>query len=148
MERIYSLASVSVVHEVIDGEAIIMDMRTGSYYSTDGIGALIWSAALANAAHGQILEAAERAFPDADAAGETARFLDSLFGAGLLQAEARSCTTAMAPDFTIAGAWRTPELSSHQDMQDLLLLDPIHEVGATGWPMPKDAVAGAEPENA
>lgn len=148
MEQVYALASASVVHEVIDGEAIIMDMRSGSYYSTDGIGALVWSAALSKAARGQIVEAAERAFPDADAAAEVARFLDHLLGAGLLRAETHTGTAAMAPDFTGAGPWRAPALSSHQDMQDLLLLDPIHDVDATGWPMPKDPAANTTPGNA
>ena len=30
-----------------------------------------------------------------------------------------------------------PVLNVFSDMQDLLLLDPIHDVDATGWPMPK-----------
>ena len=31
-----------VVHEVIDGEAIMINMTTGSYYSLDGVGAAVW----------------------------------------------------------------------------------------------------------
>jgi hypothetical protein len=139
MQRGYVLPSGSIVHEVIDGEAIIMDMRTGSYYSTDGIGALVWSAALADAPHQLIVDAAEHAFPGVDAGGHAARFLDALVEAGLLRAEDREGTGA-APDFATAGGWHPPALACHSDMQDLLLLDPIHDVDETGWPMPRDAV--------
>ena len=31
-----------------------------------------------------------------------------------------------------------PELSIHTDMQDLLLLDPIHDVSEIGWPKAKE----------
>jgi hypothetical protein len=34
----------------------------------------------------------------------------------------------------IAGSWSSPVLSIYDDMQDLLLLDPIHDVDESGWP--------------
>jgi hypothetical protein len=33
----------------------------------------------------------------------------------------------------------TPELCAYTDMQDLLFLDPIHDVDAVGWPKPRDS---------
>jgi len=33
--------------------------------------------------------------------------------------------------------FNVPVLNKYTDMQDLLLLDPIHEVDATGWPSTK-----------
>ena len=38
---------------------------------------------------------------------------------------------ASKPDF------QEPALQKYTDMEDLLLLDPIHEVDDTGWPNPK-----------
>ncbi len=32
--------------------------------------------------------------------------------------------------------YEEPKLGKHTDMQELLLLDPVHEVGETGWPNP------------
>jgi hypothetical protein len=37
--------------------------------------------------------------------------------------------------------FHAPVLQVYSDMQDLLLLDPIHEVDATGWPMPAPAAS-------
>jgi hypothetical protein len=34
-------------------------------------------------------------------------------------------------------AFERPVLKVHQDLQELFLLDPVHEVGAEGWPTPQ-----------
>ena len=146
MEQVYALASAAIVHEVIDGEAIIMDMRSGSYYSTDGSGALIWSAAMAGASRARMLQTAEQTLPGAG--DDALRFLDSLLAADLLQAEMRAEVAETDLDFNQAGVWEAPVLSSHHDMQDMLLLDPIHQVDGAGWPMPRDAQTDAESETA
>jgi hypothetical protein len=33
-----------------------------------------------------------------------------------------------------ATPWTTPVLESHHDLEDLLLLDPVHDVTSAGWP--------------
>jgi hypothetical protein len=44
------------------------------------------------------------------------------------------------PADVLPAAFVAPVLHKHTDMQDLLLLDPIHEVDETGWPsVKKDA---------
>ena len=42
MEPILSINSPSVVGEIIDGEAVIMDLRAGHYFSSQGAGCEIW----------------------------------------------------------------------------------------------------------
>lgn len=137
MEPGFELASTSLVQEVIDGEAIIMDMGSGCYYSTDGIGAVIWSAALAGAPQQNIIAAAERAFPNIAAGEQVERFLAELVNAGLLR-PSDVPGSGSEPNFAHTHRWAAPMLSIHLDMQDLLMLDPIHEVDSTGWPKPKD----------
>ena len=34
--------------------------------------------------------------------------------------------------------FRTPVLSKFDDMNEMLLLDPVHDVAETGWPAPRD----------
>lgn len=38
----FRITAGSVVSEIIDGEAVIMQMRTGHYFSTRGTGAVLW----------------------------------------------------------------------------------------------------------
>jgi hypothetical protein len=35
--------------------------------------------------------------------------------------------------------FQAPALEKHSDMQDLILLDPVHEVGPRGWPHAADS---------
>ena len=36
--EVFRINSPTVVHEIIDGEAVIVNMKNGSYYSVDGVG--------------------------------------------------------------------------------------------------------------
>jgi len=41
---------------------------------------------------------------------------------------------AVPPPLQTGAAFAPPELHTFNDMNDLLLIDPIHEVAETGWP--------------
>jgi hypothetical protein len=49
--------------------------------------------------------------------------------------EQEASVSEKRPDFI------PPKLRKYTDMQDLLLLDPIHEVDEQGWPIAKDEPA-------
>ena len=139
-DEAYEICAPYVVGEVIDGEAIIMDLRSGLYYSSDGVGAVIWKAIEEGASHCQILDWAVATFPGDDAvAGDTAAFLQDLLTHGLI----RSITDKQSRPAIVApkGAYGRPTLSVHDDMHDMILLDPIHDVDAAGWPTRKGKTA-------
>jgi hypothetical protein len=48
-----------------------------------------------------------------------------------------SAGSAATPGPGTRAPYAAPTLQKHTDMQDLLLLDPIHEVDETGWPSVK-----------
>ena len=130
-----------VVHETIDGEVVIINLDTGSYYSLDGVGAAIWNRLEQSAAPSEIagwlaeyykklaseMEPVVQALTDQLQAEE---LLVPLAPAVLPAAHANGAS-ALPPVFV------APVLHKHNDMQDLLLLDPIHEVDETGWPTVK-----------
>lgn len=134
---IYAVRTPSVVSEIIDGEAIIMDMSSGLYFSGGGTACLIWQAILDGLSHDQILANAMAAYPDdPQAPREIEEFLADAQSRGLIS---RRPSTSDQPHQSGAwsGAWRTPQLTSHEDMQDLIQLDPIHDVDEVGWPVRK-----------
>ena len=45
-----------IMHETIDGETIVIDLSTGTYYSLRGSGSAIWNAAAAGASHVGIVD--------------------------------------------------------------------------------------------
>ena len=137
-QRIWRVRSGQVMSEVLDGEAVIIDMASGRYHAAPGVGATVWQAVSAGCSMEGVLTEVTRvhtAVPD-DAADQIRRFIDQLEAAGLVVEEdgeqaSPSIAGTTAPATT---PWSTPVLESHDDLADLLLLDPVHEVTEDGWP--------------
>lgn len=138
LQRIWHVRSAQVMSEVLDGEAVIIDLGSGRYHAASGAGATVWQAVSAGSSMEGILAEVARlhtAVPQ-DAADQIRRFIDQAVAAGLVVEE----NGEQAPP-SIAGTpaaattpWSTPVLESHNDLEDLLLLDPVHEVTEAGWP--------------
>lgn len=135
----FRLNSPPVVLETVDEETIIVNLDTGHYYDLNHSGGRI----LAALAAGADLEAATSAV--AAAYGVPAVELDETVAelAGRFVAEgilitgegaARGNGGLPAETTPPSRAYEPPALGKHTDMQELLLLDPIHEVDESGWP--------------
>jgi hypothetical protein len=140
MERAYQPNSPGVASEIIDGEAVIMNLKTGKYFSAASSGCLIW-ACIEKAQpvdHIAKLFVAQYAATPEQAKTEVHRFIQDLLAEDLIRA-AESASPLSLSD--IGGSetrksFNAPILNTYSDMQDLLLLDPIHDVDEAGWPTP------------
>lgn len=143
----FKVSGPNIVHEVIEGEVVIVNMNNGYYYSSENVGSVIWRLVERGSTYGEIIAALAARFSgsSAEIAGATARMIDDLLREGLI------IFTETGPDGPIptdafAGlddsAFVPPQLHKHKDMQDLLLVDPIHEVETTGWPNRKAEPGG------
>lgn len=140
MERAYQPNSPGVASEIIDGEAVIMNLKTGKYFSAASSGCLIW-ACIEKAQpvdHIAKLFVAQYAATPEQAKTEVDRFIEDLLAEDLIRA-AESAALLSVSD--VGGsetrkAFNAPVLNTYSDMQDLLLLDPIHDVDEAGWPTP------------
>jgi hypothetical protein len=132
-----------VVAETLDGEATIVDLDSGTYYALNESGSMIWDGLIAGSAPDQIAETFAGAYEltGEDAAAAVERLVGKLSDAKLIveagdAAQNGAASAGTAPPSTNGSARRyvEPELSTYTDMQELLLLDPIHEVDESGWP--------------
>jgi Coenzyme PQQ synthesis protein D (PqqD) len=125
-----------VVHETIDGETILIHMGTGTYYSIDGAGSDAFILAAAGHSEEQIVaRLAERYTTDRDrvAAGVSALVGELLDEELLVRAEHEGGADVELPE--PAGPFADPELHRYTDMQEFILVDPLHDVDvAAGWP--------------
>lgn len=146
-ESRYKVDAPRVVHEVFDEEVVVLDLESGSYYSLRGSAAWIFQAAVAGASSGAIAAAfTEREQPE-DAANVRAAldaFLEALVSERLLAPRPGVLATPAGFDLPgAAGPFTPPRFEKFTDMQDLLLLDPIHDVDETGWPRAAAKAGGA-----
>ncbi len=131
-----------VTHEVIDGEAVIINLVSGNYYSLENEGAEIWTLLQSGMPSAAVTEHVSHCY-EANP-GEIERAVSDLI-AQLKQEQLivdSDVPAADAPSLPPANGhsqprFRTPVLQKFTDMQELLVLDPIHEVDTAGWPYKK-----------
>jgi hypothetical protein len=139
MSESVSVNASHVVHETISGETILIHLRTGTYYSLDGIGSELWQLLAAGATRDQILASAIRRYegdPDAIELGLSG-LIDELVREDLLTGGIPpGGDGARAPELPEGRVpFAVPVLQAYTDMQEFMLVDPIHEVDeVAGWP--------------
>jgi hypothetical protein len=142
--------SGNVLHETIDGEVIVIDLKTGTYYSLRGTAADVWG--LLQRSPGMTageLSAVLVSHWDCnghDVEASVATFVAQLRDEGLVNVveSAPTGVVATAADSSDGsrGAFAAPMLDKYTDMQDLVLIDPVHDVSEAGWPhLPPQAAA-------
>jgi hypothetical protein len=128
-----------VVAETLGGEATIVDLDSGTYYALNESGSYIWDELSRGEAVDRIAGGLERRYElDSEEATRevetlvaelSERKLIAPLGNGEIPATAGG--NGAGPD---PGPYSPPQLSVYTDMQELLLLDPVHEVDDSGWP--------------
>jgi hypothetical protein len=135
----YIVNSPAVVSETIDGEAVILNLNSGRYFNTDGAGAVMWSAIQNGATITALTQtlAAHFVIDDPAATNETARFVSTLLEHELVRTEHAEEDHKVSFPEGPRLPFASPVLTVHSDLDDLLLLDPVHDVAEAGWPAPK-----------
>ena len=135
----FKINGPDVIAESIDGEVIIINLNSGAYYSSLGSGGAVWQALLASYSVDEALDllaesyGAERHIIE----GDVTRFVSQLVDEGLL-VEVGDDVPSDGATLEAVGVFEPPVLSKYTDMQELLLLDPIHDIDpSVGWPFPK-----------
>ncbi len=119
----FQLTGPDVVGEEFDGEVVVLNLRTGQYFGLNESGAALWGAILAGA-------------DPADIAGISgSEFAARLVELGLISQSAEPPVPAEKLTLDI-----TPMIDVYDDLSDLILADPIHDVDAEkGWPKLPDS---------
>jgi Coenzyme PQQ synthesis protein D (PqqD) len=139
----------TVVAEVVEGEVILINLETGNYYSLGGSGAVVWELVDTGRDREQLLAAAEASFEGEPTAirESVADLVDQLVAEGLVVADEAAPGTAPAATNGTSPApanraahervpFEAPALGKYTDMQEFILLDPIHDIAEAGWPQP------------
>lgn len=133
---VYLVDDSRIISEVLDGETVIIDFKNGSYYSLNHTGSVVWEKILKGHTESQILSyMAERFVAPSETVEQSTRFLLSqLLELSLLSRQESPPAPALESYIGEKQEFFVPTLQQFQDMQEMLLADPIHDVDETGWP--------------
>jgi hypothetical protein len=143
MDRVYSIEAAAVVSDVIDGEAVMLHRVSGDYFSTDGVGCLIWEWIGQGQSRSSMIAMLNAKFAADPAEIETAvnAFLADLLSHKLVQEVDQGgesiAEAAIESQSNPEVEFVRPVLHVYTDIRRMILLDPIHDVAKTGWPAPQ-----------
>ncbi len=129
-----------VISEVIDGEAIIVNLETGAYFSLQGTAGFIWKLIEQEVPIDNIKRHLVVQYDGDEAMIESSLFqvIGELEQEQLISLEPVT-NDVSPPAFSVQSPdkpqpYEKPVLVKYTDMAELLLLDPIHDVDELGWP--------------
>ncbi|TPN94538.1 PqqD family peptide modification chaperone [Mesorhizobium sp. B1-1-5] len=135
LSDVYAVAGRDIVFESFDGEAVVLDLSNGKYFGFSDSGSKVWQALSSGVGTEALIRSAAARI---DAAAIEA-FITQLVEFGLLAPS--SATPLPSSDdlpAALAAANEPLNVSVHDDLADLILVDPIHEVEEPlGWPAVK-----------
>lgn len=132
----YKIDSKNISWERVDDEVIAIQLETGRYYNLLSTSAEIWSLL----AEGTTIESLSRTFSKLFPGNESIlieieSFIQECTKAKLLLIDQEIKTELIDHKIlTSLDTWVTPQLIEYSDLQDLILVDPIHDVKESGWP--------------
>ena len=142
MTSTFRMPESDIVLEAFQDESIAVNLSVGRYYSLSLVGAEIYDLLTKGCAVEAIVEHLARRYDEnAEVVDNAVReFTARLLDEGLIAVAPELGSGADVPASERAStAFSAPTMSVYTDMEDLLLLDPIHDVDETGWPVRADA---------
>lgn len=125
----------------LDGEVIIVDLESGSYYCTSQTGSDIWSLVVQGISTNKILQVLIKKYIGElnVLENDINKFIDKLVDLNLIfPIKSNEDADFVLPEDQIRSNWLKPIIEEYTDMWDLIKMDPIHESNEKqGWPEKK-----------
>ena len=141
----FRINSPSVIYERFDDELVAIQLDSGTYHSMMGVAtdAFVLLAHEATATELAKALASKYAATPEEIEPQLGPFLEELRKEQLIASvNARKPRETLRVEGNASGLpFVAPSLQAFRDLEGLLLLDPIHEVGDEGWPQPSDPTA-------
>lgn len=131
----YIVNTKQAISEDTEGETVVINLETGSYYNLNSEASKIWQYLLKGTDIGVLKTKLKPVNSSAIDESKIDEFIEKLIAESLI-AETEIANSLPQADIEIDFA--NIVIETYTDMQDMLGLDPIHEVEEeAGWPLAK-----------
>ena len=137
----YIVNTEQVAYESMEGEIVLIHLDNGNYFNLEGTAIDVWNGIINNVSCENIIQS----FVDSYSADKAiieetvSNFISQLKTEELIIESTENSENDNIFEFTnLQEQFIAPSLVKYEDMQDLLLLDPLHDVDENaGWPAVK-----------
>lgn len=139
--KTYKIDESKVISETIDGETIIINLNTGDYYGANITAAIIWDQIKANNSTEAIIQYFLDHYNEDEIVikESVVEIIDTLLkdnlifelelAEGISNKNNKESLKLQEKEIFIK-----PKIDQYDDMKEMLLADPIHDVNEYGWP--------------
>ncbi len=132
----------NITYEMIDEEVIVIHLEKGYYYSLRGVAAEIWVAISKEITEPTIVEGVLDRYENSNKEvieRSILNFILELKNEDLVvyskgNPEKTVEYKNIFPHLSVKKSFEPPFMEKYTDLEELLLLDPVHEVDEYGWP--------------
>lgn len=134
----YEVNREDVLHERLDGETIIVNMKTGRYLSLQGAAADLWHLVAVRVPRRQWMSLLDQVY-EQPAEADVDQFTSLCLDKELIRETQSSSVSEFAwPTDIRRLPWSLQPPEEFDDLADLILIDPVHDVDADGWPSKRE----------
>jgi hypothetical protein len=144
----YVINTPHVIFETIDSESVAINLESGNYYNLNEIASEILALIVKNFSEDEIINILNSLYASNGLLIDQSvkQLIEELKKENLIRPIEKALIENNNPNNSIASEisadlkkknFTQPILEKYSDMQNLFILDPIHDVDETGWPIQK-----------
>jgi hypothetical protein len=132
----FGVDKTRIAHQTIGDEAIVVDFQMGTYFSLRDSAAEIWELLTGSMPVDDLISLYRSDNPEQAQAveSEIRTFIAELVAANLLSRDESFFNVDPQQTPIKRGPFSKPLLEKFDDMSELIMLDPVHDVTEHGWP--------------
>ena len=138
----FAVNTPNIVCEIFDNEVVAVNLDVGIYYSITGWSAKVWQMIQNGLSIEEMNQILTKYCDDSANINESlAKFAQNLLDKNLI-VSSNPLDKTPSNEILFEKIDRMPDLliEEFSDMQDILLLDPVHDVDESGWPSAKPSL--------
>lgn len=138
----FAVNTPNIVCEIFDNEVVAVNLDVGIYYSITGWSSRVWQMIQNGLSTEEMIQILSEYCVDASNVNKIlAKFIQDLLDKNLIVISTETVRNSSL-DLQFEKIDKVPELyiEEFSDMQDILLLDPVHDVDESGWPSAKPSL--------
>jgi hypothetical protein len=132
----YGVDKTHVAYQTFGGETIVIDFTAGTYFSMQDSAAEVWQMLARSMPLDEIVQLYKTDNPEQAEEVESAirNFASELAAANILSGDERHFESNPPQDVIHRAPFSTLIFEKFDDMSQLIMLDPVHDVTEEGWP--------------